>query len=85
MGFSYERDVGEMLHSYNHRVEAILARVFNSLDFLAWAYKPGRMPAAIRPDQSLNPIRALHSVRPVGSGKGRSRHGPLCTERGQGL
>ena len=54
MGFSFERDVGEMLHSYNHRAEAIQARVFGSLDFLAWAYKPGRAPATIPADQQLN-------------------------------
>jgi hypothetical protein len=54
MGFSYERDLGEMLHSYNHRAEAILAKVFNSLNFLAWSYKRNRDPATIRPDQLLN-------------------------------
>jgi hypothetical protein len=54
MGFSYERDLGEMLHSYNHRAEAILARVFNSLEFLAWSYRRNRDPATIRPDQQLN-------------------------------
>jgi hypothetical protein len=54
MGFSYERDVGEMLHAYNHRCEAILARVFNSLDFLAWAYKATRTPSTIQPGQPLN-------------------------------
>jgi hypothetical protein len=54
MGFSYERQVGEMLHSYNHRCEAILAKVFNSQDFLMWAYKPARTPATISPGQALN-------------------------------
>ena len=54
MGFSYERQVGEMLHSYNHRAEAIMARVFDSLDFLVWAYKQGRTPATISPGQALN-------------------------------
>ncbi len=54
MGFSYERDVGEMLHSFNHRSEAILAKVFNSLDFLEWTYRPNRMPAAVSPDPPLN-------------------------------
>jgi hypothetical protein len=54
MGFSFERDIGEMLHSYNHRAEAILARIFNSLGFLSWAYKPNRVPATVRPDQKLN-------------------------------
>jgi hypothetical protein len=54
MGFSYERQVGEMLHSYDHRCESILAKVFNSQDFLAWAYRPGRTPATIGADQKLN-------------------------------
>jgi hypothetical protein len=54
MGFSFEREIGEMLHSYNHRAEAILARAFNSLGFLSWAYKVNRTPATVRPDQKLN-------------------------------
>lgn len=54
MGFSYERGVGEMLHSYNHRCEAILAKVYDSLDFLAWTYKASRTPATVQPGQSLN-------------------------------
>lgn len=54
MGFSYERDLGEMLHSYNHRVEAILARLFDSLDFLSWTYRRNRDPATIQPGQPLN-------------------------------
>jgi hypothetical protein len=54
MGFSYERQVGEMLHSFNHRCESILAKVFNCQDFLAWAYRPGRTPAAISAGQTLN-------------------------------
>jgi hypothetical protein len=54
MGFSYERDLGEMLHSFNHRAEAILARVFGSLDFLAWCYKTNRSPATVQPERILN-------------------------------
>lgn len=54
MGFSYERDLGEMLHSYNHRAEAILAKVFNSLDFLAWSYRRNRDPVTIQSEQPLN-------------------------------
>ena len=52
MGFSYEREVGEMLHSYNHRCESILAQVFNSQDFLVWTYKPNRTPATIVPEEA---------------------------------
>jgi hypothetical protein len=54
MGFSFERELGEMLHSYNHRAEAIMARMFGSLNFLAWAYKPNRVPATVSLDQKLN-------------------------------
>lgn len=54
MGFNYERQVGEMLHSYNHRSESVLAQVFKSLDFLMWAYKPGRSPAVVDANQALN-------------------------------
>jgi hypothetical protein len=54
MGFSYERDVGEMLHSYNHRCEAILAKIFNGLEFLAWAYKHDRAPASISAGATLS-------------------------------
>jgi hypothetical protein len=54
MGFSYERTVGEMLHSYAHRCESIMANVYNSLGFLTWAYQPNRVPAMLSPTQPLN-------------------------------
>jgi hypothetical protein len=54
MGLSYERSVGEMLHSYAHRAESIMAHVYNCLDFLSWAYKPNRAPAMISANQTLN-------------------------------
>jgi hypothetical protein len=54
MGFSYEREVGEMLHSFNHRCESILAHVFDCLDFLAWTYRTDRVPPTVRADQQLN-------------------------------
>ncbi len=69
MGFNYERQVGEMLHSYNHRSEAILAKVFNSLDFLAWAYKPGRVPATITPGQALNHFQRFILFELIAPGK----------------
>jgi hypothetical protein len=69
MGFSYERDVGEMLHSYNHRCEAILAKVFDSLDFLAWTYKPNRIPATIRPGQPLNLFQRFMLFDQIAPGK----------------
>jgi hypothetical protein len=69
MGFSYERDLGEMLHSYNHRAEAILAKIFNSLDFLAWCYRRNRDPATIRPDQSLNLFERFILFEQIAPGK----------------
>lgn len=54
MGFSCEREVGEMLHSFNHRAEAILAQLFGSLEFLAWTYKVNRTPSAVAPAADLN-------------------------------
>ena len=54
MGFNYQRAVGEMLHSYAHRAESIMAQVFGCQDFLAWAYRPNRSPATISAGQTLN-------------------------------
>jgi hypothetical protein len=51
MGFSFERGVGEMLHSYNHRSESILPRFWEPR-FLAWAYRLDRSPATVAPDGS---------------------------------
>jgi hypothetical protein len=69
MGFSYEREVGEMLHSYNHRCESILAQVFNSLNFLNWAYKPNRSPATIAPGQVLNLFERFISFDQIAPGR----------------
>src|SRR5512138_3489942 len=69
MGFSYERQVGEMLHSYNHRAESIMAKVFNSQDFLVWAYKRDRSPATITPGQTLNPFQRFILFDQIAPGK----------------
>ncbi len=69
MGFSYERQVGEMLHSYNHRCESILAKLFNSEEFLVWAYRPGRTPATIDPEQPLNPFQRFILFDLIAPGK----------------
>ena len=69
MGFSFERDVGEMLHSFNHRSEAILAKVFGSLEFLAWAYKSGRLPPVIAADKVLNAFERFISFDQIAPGK----------------
>lgn len=82
MGFSFERDLGEMLHSYNHRAEAILARVFGSLDFLAWAYKPDRTPATLDPDQDLNLFERyllFDLIAPGRAGVGSAHYAPNGT------
>jgi hypothetical protein len=69
MGFSYEREVGEMLHSYNHRCESIMARTFNCQDFLTWAYKTNRVPASIKPDQTLNLFQRFILFDQIAPGK----------------
>jgi hypothetical protein len=69
MGFSYERQVGEMLHSYNHRCESIMAEVFNCQDFLAWAYKPNRSPATVSPDQKLNDFQRFMLFDQIAPGR----------------
>ncbi len=69
MGFNYERGVGEMLHSYNHRAESVLAQAFKSLDFLMWTYKPGRTPATLDPAQKLNFFQRFILFDQVAPGK----------------
>lgn len=39
MGFNYERGVGEMLESFDHRVERMLCRAFDADRYLEWFYK----------------------------------------------
>jgi hypothetical protein len=43
MGFNYDRQVGEMLESFGHRVESTLARKFGSQDFLGSLYDQRRI------------------------------------------
>ena len=69
MGFSYEREVGEMLHSYNHRCESIMAQTFKSQDFLTWAYKTNRVPATIAPNQPLNLFQRFILFDQIAPGK----------------
>jgi hypothetical protein len=69
MGFSYEREVGEMLHSYNHRCESILARVYNCQDFLVWTYKANRTPATIVPGQNINLFERFITFDQIAPGK----------------
>ena len=69
MGFSYEREVGEMLHSYNHRCESIMAQAFHCQDFLTWTYKTNRTPATINPDQALNVFQRFILFDQIAPGK----------------
>ncbi len=68
MGFSFEREVGEMLHSYNHRCEAIMGKVFDCQDFLLWAYNTNRMPATITDGQVLNLFERFISFDQIAPG-----------------
>jgi hypothetical protein len=67
MGFSYERGVGEMLESFGHRSESLVSKVFNCQDFVAWAYRPGRVPATIGP--TLNLFQQFISFDQIAPGK----------------
>jgi len=67
MGFSYERGVGEMLESFGHRSESLVSKVFNCQDFVAWAYRPDRVPASVGP--TLNLFQQLISFDQIAPGK----------------
>jgi hypothetical protein len=53
MGFSYERGIGEMLESFGHRAEALVSKVFNCQEFIAWTYKQGRVPPIVGSNLNL--------------------------------
>lgn len=57
MGFNYERDVTEMVHDIGHRMETIMANVYDSLG--AWSKAYGAVDGTVDPppgpDQFLNP------------------------------
>ncbi len=38
MGFSYERGIGEMEEDLGHRMESLMAKMYNAQDFLGWTY-----------------------------------------------
>jgi len=67
MAFSYERGVGEMLESFGHRSESLVSKVFNCQDFVAWAYRPDRVPATVGP--SLNLFQQFISFDQIAPGK----------------
>jgi hypothetical protein len=79
MGFNYQRGVGEMLHSYAHRAESIMAQVFKSLDFLQWTYRPNRVPATVDPARQLNYFERFilfDQIAPGRSGVGTVHYPP---------
>jgi hypothetical protein len=45
MGFNYQRNVKEMFHDFGHRAESILARQYNSVNFLNQLYNQQPTPA----------------------------------------
>jgi hypothetical protein len=66
MGFSYERGVGEMLESFGHRSESLVSKAFDCQDFVAWAYRPGRVPAIV--GSNLNPFQQFISFDQIAPG-----------------
>ena len=57
MGFNYERGVAEMIHDMGHRMESIMAYVYNSAGVLQNAYKsvnPAVQPP-VGPEKFTNP------------------------------
>jgi len=57
MGFNYERGVAEMIHDIGHRMESIMAYVYDSFDTLQNAYNsvnPTIQPP-VGPDRFMNP------------------------------
>ncbi len=83
MGFNYQREVGEMLHSYAHRAESIMAQVFNCQDFLAWAYRPNRTPTTISAGQTLNLFQRFilyNQIAPGQAGVGLVHFAPNSTQ-----
>lgn len=69
MGFSYERHIGEMLHSYNHRCESIMAKVFDCQNFVNWAYHRNRTPATVAPNADLNSFQRFILFDQIAPGK----------------
>ncbi|MFZ6029942.1 MAG: hypothetical protein ACOYYS_19685 [Chloroflexota bacterium] len=57
MGFNYQRGVGEMLHDIGHRMESIVAHVYNASNALHNAYRAvdPRIQPPIGPEHFANP------------------------------
>ena len=77
MGFSYERGVGEMLEAFGHRSESLISKVFNCQDFVAWAYKQGRVPASVGPNLNLfQQFISFDQIAPGKAGLGTIHYAP---------
>jgi len=77
MGFSYERGVGEMLESFGHRSESLVSKAFNCQDFVAWAYKQGRVPATVGPALNLfQQFISFDQIAPSKAGVGTIHYAP---------
>ena len=85
MGFNYQRAVGEMLHSYAHRAESIMAQVFGCQDFLAWAYRPNRSPATISAGQTSNLFQRFMLFDQIAPGQAGVRTGSFRAKQQAGL
>ena len=80
MGFSYERGVGEMLESFGHRAESLLSRQFNCQDFVAWAYKPDRVPGVVGSNLNLfQQYLSFDQIAPGKAGVGTIHYAPNST------
>lgn len=80
MGLSYERGLGEMLESFGHRAESLLAQVFKCQDFLTWAYQHDRVPATT--DAGLNLFQqylCFDQIAPRQAGIGTFHYAPNST------
>jgi hypothetical protein len=77
MCFSYERGGGEMLESFGHRAESMVSKVFNCQDFVAWAYRHGRVPATVGPNLNLfQQFISFDQIAPGKSGVGSIHYAP---------
>jgi hypothetical protein len=57
MGFNYQRGVAEMIHDIGHRMESIMAYVYDSFDTLQNAYNSvnPKVQPPVGPDKFMNP------------------------------
>jgi hypothetical protein len=77
MGFSYERGIGEMLESFGHRSESLVSKVFNCQDFVAWVYRPDRVPAAVGTTLNLfQKFISFDQIAPSKAGIGTIHYAP---------